>query len=159
MTELRREEDGDGPRAGDHPEREADIRNGTDFLGVNEKTRQSWMDAARQALAMGVWLREGRPLSDDEVLRRLQKRYPDGIPQGTLTIEDVLSARECMSGRVEGRDGRAPLPIIHHPESDGRWCTCSDDHHNGAARSDSPILFFLEKKIRQAGYTVSTRLE
>jgi hypothetical protein len=159
MTEFGRKVGVIGLGACDRPTRMGDIRNGTDFLGMSEETRQKWMDAVRQDLALAVWFREGRPLSDNEVLRRLQKRYPDGIPQGTVTIEDVRSARERMSEWVKGRNGRAPLPITLHPEPDGRWCACSDGHHNGPTQFNSVIISYIEKVIHDSGYTVSTQLE
>jgi hypothetical protein len=132
------------------PDPPADFRCGPDFLGFkDEEVRQTWMGYAQKPRALGVWFREGILLSDAEVLARLRQRYPRGVAQGTLTLED------CRESRKEFTQARVPI----HEVSPEKWCRCSSGRHNGLGELSRNlilpnVLSYVKRNIREAGYGV-----
>lgn len=119
----------------------------TQFLGFKDRqTKQKWKHAALQALTYEIWERTARPLSDEDVLALLTKRYPDGVPQGRFTLRLVCATRnaflKCSNNGL-------------HQVGAKKWCACADGKHSGTVRVPrSPILVFLDGKLRSAGVRV-----
>lgn len=127
-----------------------DIRDGTDFLGMKDGTTLAkWTERALQTLVFAVWQRSGTPMSENDVLRELRSRYPQGVPQGALDASLVRGVVRLLS---KPRGGGPGEPI--HQVSGTSWCGCSDGQHHGAISGPSPIVDRIESDIRAARFPV-----
>lgn len=119
----------------------------TRFLGFKDKeTEQRWKHEVLRALTYEIWEQAARPLSDADVLALLTKKYPDGVPQGHFTLRLVCATRNAFLKHSN--------PGLHQVGA-RKWCACADGKHSGTIRvPKSPILVFLDRKLRSAGVRV-----
>jgi hypothetical protein len=117
---------------------------GNYFLGMkNEETRARWRRQVLIALAVDRWAKAATPLSDAEVMDRLNARFPRGVPQGEFSEEIIAMARQISS------------PLLH-TVGEKRRCACGDGAHDGNRKpeSDSPIIRRIEEVIRDSGFPI-----